>query len=813
MNYSMRHDLLKLFLLFALILTTHYSFCQTASIRGKIIEGKLNSPLENATIALLDQTDSTLITGTLADNTGYFILSDLAYGSYLIKIQFIAYQSKQIRDISLTDDNRHINIGEIILDPLTIGLEEAEVVADRPYVQYKIDKKIVNVSQHLNASGGTAADALENIPSIETNIEGDIKLRGSSDYIVLIDGKPTVIDGSDMLHQIPASSIDKIEIITNPSAKYDPDGTAGIINVILKKGFLEGLSGIVNISGGTGYQYGADASVNYRTKKIALTGGMEYSDNNMNTTEFSNRETYFNDTTIFLTTLDEGTRSNGRTAFKGGFEYDLSAHNTLSFSGKYNMFSIGHESDIQHHQWNNFNGGSSYYLSEDKFEIKPKVLEFNLGDEHLFDPSGMHKLTMNSHFVFADVNAKENLTKYLTKADWQELISIYDKLERNTSENTNVLIFDLDYTKPLGENGTLETGYQLKLINSNNDYQVQNYNEDSGEWETDINQSNSVNFHRNIHALYGTYSSTFGQWEAKTGLRIEYTDRLLIQEALNEDYVYKKLDFYPSAYLTRKLPYDQQLQVSYSRRINRPMIQFLNPYTFFSDGFTAVKGNPGLEPDYANSSELNYQKRFGASFISVETYFRQTNNKITRVQEVDEEGILVRTMKNLDSDYSLGLEIMANIKPLSWLDLIPKATWYKYHLEGEYNAADIEKNSQNWRVGLSSSLRFKSNTKIQFNSNYESPSVTLDGEREGFFFMGIAVRQELFKRYASLSFRVEDIFDSRRIRTTSISDDFYQKSELCSAAPQFIISFSYSFNNFQNDKNSGKDNINQYNIY
>jgi len=380
-------------------------------------------------------------------------------------------------------------------------------------------------------------------------------------------------------------------------------------------------------------------------------------------------------------------------------------------------------------------------------------------------------------------------------------------------DHTYVLDFDLDYTKPMGENGTLETGYQFKSINSNSDYLVQKYNEDSGEWETDNNQSNSVSFHRNIHALYGTFSSIFGQWEAKTGLRIEYTDRLLQQESLNEDYVYKKLDFYPSAYLTRKLPSDQQLQISYSRRINRPMIQFLNPYTFFSDGFTAVKGNPDLEPDYANSSELNYQKRFGASFISVETYFRQTNNKITRIQEVDEDGILVRTMKNLDSDYSLGIEMMANIKPLSWLDLIPKATWYKYHLEGEYNAADIEKNSQNWRVGLSSSLRFKSNTKIQFNSNYESPSVTLDGEREGFFFMGIAVRQELFKRNASLSFRVEDIFDSRRMKTTSISDEFYQDSEMWTAAPQFIISCSYSFNNFQNGKNRENDNLNQYNIY
>lgn len=808
----MRLIFLKTSIIIFLWLLSSSTFSQNGSIRGNIIDKLSGKPVEYSTIALINIEDSTIITGTLSDNTGYFILSDLAYSSYLIKIQFMGYQSK-IMDISLSDNNRHINIGEIILKPSTIGLEEVKIVADKPYVQYKIDKKIVNVSQHLNASGGTAADVLENIPSIEANIEGDIKLRGSSDFTVLIDGKPTVIDGSDLLNQVPSSTIEKIEIITNPSAKYDPDGTAGIINVILKKGFLEGLSGIVNISGGTGYQYGADASVNYRTKKFVLSGGIEYSNNNQNTTESSNRETYLNDTTIYLTTRDEGIRFNGRTIFKGGFEYYLSARNILSLSGKYNMLSIGHETDIQNHQWNNLNGEDLYYLSEDKFKIEPDVLEFNFGDEHFFDSLGMHKLSLNSHIVFADVNTNENLIKYLTNADWQERLSIYEKLKRNTLENTKVFDLDLDYTRPIGETGTFEAGYQLSLLNSDNDYQVQNYDDTTGQWVTDNNQSNSVSFKRNIHALYGTFSNNFGLWEAKVGLRIEYTDRLLSQETLNEDYTYKKLDFYPSAYLTRKLPYDQQVQVSYSRRINRPRIQFLNPYTFFSDGFTAVKGNPELEPDYANSFELNYQKKIGASFVSVETYFRQTNNKITRTQEVDEDGILVRSMKNLDSDYSLGLEAMASLKPLNWLELIPKATWYKYHLEGEYNAADIVKNSQNWRASLSSSIRLKSNTRIQLNSNYESPSVTLDGEREGFFFMGMAVKQDLFKGNASLTFRVEDIFDSRRMKITSTSDDFFQHSEFWAAAPQFIISFKYSFSNFQNGGDRDKDFSNQYDIY
>jgi len=435
-----------------------------------------------------------------------------------------------------------------------------------------------------------------------------------------------VVDASDMLNQIPSGSIDKIEIITNPSAKYDPDGTAGIINVILKKGSLEGLSGIVNISGGTGYQYGADLSVNYRAKKFALSGGIEYSDNNQNTTEISNRETY--STEVLLYTRDEGTRFNGRTALKAGFEHYLSSRNTLSFSGKYNMLSIGHESDIRNHRWDNLNRESEYYLSEDVFEIKPNVLEFNFGDEHHFDSLGMHKLSLNSHFVFADVSTNEYLTKYLTDANWQENLSLYDKLQRNTLETTKVLDLDLDYTKPLGESGTLEAGYQFEHLNSVNDYQVQNYDEATGQWVTDNNQSNSVSFNRNIHAVYGSFSNNFGQWEAKAGLRVEYTDRLLSQETLNTDYSYKKLDFYPSAYLTRQLPSNQQVQVSYNRRINRPRIQFLNPYTFFSDGFTAVKGNPELEPDYANSYELNYQKRFGASLFRLKLIFAKPTIKL-----------------------------------------------------------------------------------------------------------------------------------------------------------------------------------------
>lgn len=793
------------------IITSNSSFGQTGKIQGVIFDSLAKNPIEYATIAIFNSSDSLLLTGTISKNDGSWEIENIPFGTYFLKVDFIGYKSFIINDIAISQAKKKIDFVNINLSQVAKALKEVQIVSEKSYLEYKIDKKVVNVSKQLNASGGTATDAIKDIPSIETTLEGDIKLRGSTNFTLLIDGRPTLIDASDMMNQIPASTIEKIEIITNPSAKYDPDGTAGIINIITKKNSIEGLSSILNLSYGTGYQLIGDASILYHGKKTTLSGGIEFNDNNITTYEISDRRTTINDTVSYLSINERGNRFDTKKSLKFDISYLLTKHNTSTLSGNYNLLSIGHTNIGQTHLTDD--NTSDYYISEDKFKIAPKVIELNFRDEQVFDSTGNHKLSFNLFMVNANVKTSENLNKYNTTFDFTTYLNLFDQTERNTIENVHLYDFDIDYQKPLGKEGILEAGLQAKLFNSSNNYKVFSFDEANSNTSLDETQSNSFDFSRKIFAAYTSLSLTFGQWQLKTGLRGEYTNRLLVQNTEYANYAYKKFDLYPSAYLSRRIQNNQQIQFSYSRRTERPGTQFLNPFIFFSDGFTAVKGNPYLEPDFTNSCEINYQKYFGTTMISAETYFRQTNNKITRVQEINNEGVLIRTMKNLEQDYSLGIEIMSNIKPIRWLEITPRATWYKYHLEGIYNADDIIKNSQNWRAGLTSSIKIKSNTIVQLTVNYDSPTVTLDGEREGIIYTDIAIKQFLFNRNFTISARFEDIFDSRHMTFISASDKFYQISEMYVNAPQAVISLSYRFNNYQKTKRNVNEDTNQYNIY
>lgn len=786
---------------------------QQTHIYGKVFEQETNIPLEYASVVLQRNNDSVIINGCLVAADGTFSFQNIYNGSYFIKVQFMGYNNAFKHGIIITDTKKSIDIGNIYLNKNAILLNEIQVVGEKRKLEYKIDRKVLNVDKELAASGGSAVDAIKNIPSVETSIDGSIKVRGSSNFTLLIDGKPTLLDASDLLAQIPASTIEKIEIITNPSAKYDPDGTSGIINVKMKKNSITGFSGIANLTGGTGPQYTGDAVINYNSNKISVSGGIEYVKQNMVNTEISDRMSTVSDTATFLSINEIGNRYNDKKSLKFSINYSLFKYNTISFSGNYNLLSIGHTSANKSYQWTNENLNGNYFLSEDKFKINPKILELNYGVEHLFDSLGNSKISLNVFNVNGSVISNEDLNMYYSETSYLNKLGIKDINSRRTSEDVNLYDLDLDYEKNFGSGALLEAGYQMKLFQTSNNYDVYTYDKIISDIKLDSLQSNSVEFKRQIHALYSTFAKNFNKFSVKAGVRVEYTNQLLEQNKEGVDYAYKKLDFYPSIYISRSLPNNQQIQLSYSRRTDRPQVQFLNPYTFFSDGFTSVKGNPDLKPDKTNSFELNYQKRFGGSNISIEPYFRQTINKISRVQEIDQSGLLIRTMKNLSNEYSLGVELMGNFRLVKWFELIPRANWFKYRLEGNYNSIDLVKNSENWRAGLTMNLIIKSNTSLQFVTNYDSPTVTIDGKMFGIYYVGMSIKQNFLNKKASLSLRVEDIFNSRHMTFKSSSNGFYQNSEMFISAPQIFLSFSYKFNNYERKNKGEKESYNNYNIY
>jgi hypothetical protein len=766
-------------------------------IKGKIIDADSENPVEYATIALFKANSDELISGSMSDPKGNFILTNIASGDYQLVADFIGYDKQEIKSIKINNEEKTAVL-KIYLNRSVNEIEEVEVYGEKNTVDYKIDRKVINVSKNITATGGSAVDALENVPSVQTDIEGNVTLRGSSDFTVLIDGKPTVLDASDALQQIPASLIENIEIITNPSAKYDPDGTAGIINVITKKTEAKGLTGQINASAGTGLSYTGNIYLKYNSPKFSVSGGLDYSNRLFDMTGETERYTYLGDATESLFTDINGIRNMERFGANLGFDYYLTGNNTISLIGKYRDMNMDRSQTSFNAFQSNTNEIWEYYLTDDINIIKPEFYSFTISDVQKFGKKG-HELSASLFYNTHTMNKNESSLQYYS--DINKLYGdIYEDGTLLTNNSGEDYKFDLDYILPVRTNGKIEAGFQWNYTMSESDFNSEYlYPDESTDTDADLST-----FTRNIYAGYGTYSDKIGKLEFKLGLRTEFTDRTLDQYTLDENYVYQHINLYPSAYVSYSLDNKDQFQINYSKRLNRPRHHFLNPYVMFSDGFTIMQGDPELEPEYAHVAELNYIKKFNNSFLSIETFYRKTNNKMTRLGTLNDEGILVLTMDNLDSDQSAGAEAMLNMQIFKRWTLNLNGSIYQYEVEGDYDDSYTMKKSTNWDSRVVSMLRLGKGTTLQFMAMYRSPSATIEGERAGMLFAGAAVKQDLLKKKLSLSLNVQDIFDSRHREHTTETDSYYIHSEMYRQAPFFNFQISYKINSLKNvngDKN------------
>ncbi len=777
----------------------------TGMIRGKVVEGTTSAPVEYATVTLYNAQDSSMVDGMITGADGYFEFRKIDAGKYNIIVRFMGFRKVLIAGILVSDKNQVSDVGTIALKADVTNLEEVEIVGEKPLVEYKIDRKVVNVDQQLQAQGGTAVDVLERIPSINTDLDGNVELRGSTSFTVLIDGKPSILTGSDALNQIPASAIDKIEIITNPSAKYDPDGTAGIINVITKKNSLKGLSGNVTLSAGTSPDYTGSLLLNYRTKKISASLGLDMGDREMPGYRTNYRESYLGDTISYLQGHTDNLMARRSYSVKAGIDYSLSDKNTITAEGSYRLFSMSRGGITQNKTWSSTDVTPHYYLTDDLDESDHPSIQFTLRDIQKFKKEGS-ELTMQLTYNQGDDEGEQYTQQFYTDETWTETGSMIFDYRKTTKEKENEWRGDIDFEHAFNDKSKLEAGFQLRIDREEEDYRYFDHDSVSGDWIEDPLQSNLYDFDHDIYALYGTYSAEFKSFGLKAGLRAEYTNRNLRQITGQEEYPYEKFDLYPSFYLTYYLPYNQQMQLSYSKRVQRPRGQMLNPYVYFSDAFTSFSGNPALEPEFSHNMELNYQKYFGYSYLTVESYYRLTTNKMTRVQELNDEGVMELTMDNIDSDRSLGVELSGNIQVNSWFTINPVATLYDYKLKDSSDSTASTKSSMNWNASVEFAANLKTNTKIRLNGMYDGPSVTVDGTRKGTFYMGFSARQDLLKNQLSITLNIRDVLDSRRMKETSEGDNYYATGENWRKAPVLSLTLSYKWNNY-NRKRTGAEGL------
>ena len=785
-----------------------------AKVTGTIIDGGSNQTIPYAAVAIYQAKDSTLLTGVLTKDDGSFTIEKLPYGKFYAVVTFVGYKPHRVNNILLTPNQKTAALGTIKVNVTSTALKEFTIVGSIPPVTYQIDKKVVNIAQNITAAGGTLADALQNAPSVQTDVEGNITIRGSSNFTVLVDGRPSPVSGSEALQQMPANLVENVEIITNPSAKYEAEGSAGIVNIVMKKQKIKGSSGIINLTAGTGNKYSSNISLNYKLSKFNFTLGGDFTDmtsqikNNTRTVDTLGQEFIKNHDVVGLGTF----RRQGR-GINAHIDYNINENNAITLTGSLGRrnFSRPLTSDVSDNYNNLLNPPSTniYYTNNTSPDMERSYKTLNL-DYQLKLGSKGEKLSAAAYYSSGPNNNVNVLRQDTTDANWISLGKT--PLLQQTAQNSNgsEIRTKVDYELPIGTKGKLEAGYQGKYSNNDGSYSLQNYVGNT--WVEDLSKKDMLNFKDQIQAGYFTFANTMPLFDYQIGLRSEYEDRVLNQKMQNKDYKLNRIDFFPSIHLTKKLPWDLQLQTSYTRRINRPQQSNIDPFVVHLDPQTIRMGNPGLLPEFANSYELNVEKKLtGSSFVSVEGFLRQTSNLIQQISNFDPgTQITTNTVTNIDHDRSMGTEFMVYLEPFNWFNLNSSFNVFNYHMFGT-PIPSVANSTNTWNIHINPTFHFDKKTTLQLSYIYNAPTITAQGTRSDTYSSTLGLRRTILNNKASITLQARDLVGVTSYNTTAQSAYQYKSSSFQRESKALLLTFSYHINNYrvkQNNKQNQDDSTN-----
>lgn len=765
----------------------------SGNLSGNVYDADFNEPIEYANIVLYRKTDSVQVTGTITDYNGYFQLNGIRPGMYYMEISFMGFNTHIIKDLNITTDNPEVYVGSISLEPSILPVEGTEVVSERPIMSYEIDKKVINVSGQLTTTSGSAVDVLENVPSVDVDIEGNVSLRGSENFTVLIDGRPTILDASDALQQIPASMIDNIEIITNPSARYDPEGISGVINVIMKKKRLQGISGIANMNVGLDNKYGGDFLVSYRTGIANVFFSANYRKFNFPGTNVVESMTFQNDTSSYVLSDGQSQHTWNPYGLRAGIDLELGMWDRLNLGGEYGAREMERKDELNYDEWSEPGDSHNLYVSQEQGEFSHRFYSLTLDHVHRFLNKD-HTLAAQAMYSMRERN----------RASFNELLDttgIITSGHQNEEEGPSMLAqLKLDYTLPVQDNFTFEAGTMARLSRSKEEARTYEYDTATGDYEFMDEFSHTTEYTRDIYALYGMFSNTWHGLGFQGGLRSEYTYRLIQMVGEDEQFTLDRWDYFPTAHVSYKFSNGHQLMASYTRRIHRPRSWWLEPFITWSDAYNVHMGNPDLKPEYIDSYELGFQTLLGKSVFSLETYYRGTRNNVERVRSVYSENIILHTVENVGTDKALGIEAMFDIKLVSWWNINCTGNLFQQRIEGELYGEPFSEENFNWRTNFSNEFKVFPGTKLQITGRYRSPSLSAQGQREGYFTTDGALKQEFFGKKLAMTLQVRDIFGTRKREHTSEGEDFYFHRYSDRKSPVVMLSFNYNFNNYKKER-------------
>ncbi len=749
---------------------------ESGTVTGIVVDRSTGAPIEEAGISLYNITDSTnIVTGANSDAAGYFNITNIPVGEYYAGVNIVGYSTAVVRGIKITAEKLTVDIGKVELKPGETMTDEILVEEEAPDVQITAEKKIFNVGKDLTLKGGNALDALRNIPSVSVDQEGNVSLRGSEGVKIMIDGKPYGLDGpnrSNILRSLSADNIESIEVVNNPSAKYEAEGVSGIINIVTKKNDGFGYNGTVTLSTTTGDKYNGSFSGNL--KKDNMNIFVDYS-HNIWTSVFnsnSSRQVFFGTGFPYYDLLADARFRSNSDYVRAGIDYTIDPLNSFVLAGSYNKRYFKNsgtqnnmELDANRNLANqfitkinstddgyNFDMSLNYYK---KFKTKDQKLDFEVTFSDYSDDQDGNTI---NQIVFPQLEPNP---------------FTYNELQNNFTKEINAKI---DYVHPINDKTKIETGYQGEFIMDENTYNFDTLSYSNGQYVRDLTRSNEFNFDRQVNGAYLMFSSGIGNFTYQLGIRAENTNHNGQLITTNQVFDQNYLDFFPSASLSQKLGAEEELQFSYSRRINRPRAGWLNPFPQFSAGSRNIfTGNPGLQPEYINSFELSFAKYFSTTSLIPSVFYRRSDNNISRTRTFIDSITTVTRFDNFQTSDTYGAELIFNSRPTDWLSINGSVSYYTMKVNAENLPGGLSNENSTGSGRISASVRLPNLFNLQASYFYSGEFVTAQAIVEPFQSFDAAISKDFFDGAATVSFRVSDILNLSKF-ALSIDDPLYTET-------------------------------------
>ncbi len=790
MKFALTPNFSRYLVLCALLLVATHVFSQV-SISGKITD-EAGAPMSFSNVAIY-QTDSTLATGAVTDNAGTFKVS-VQPGTYYLKVTFISFEDLIVPTIRATGAS--VDVGTLVMKTSKAILDEVVVQGEKSSMELSLDKRVFNVGKDLANTGGTAADILSYVPSVSVDPEGGIKLRGSDNVRILIDGKPSGLvsfNGAGGLQQLQGSMIERVEVITNPSARYEAEGMAGVINIILKKDRNQGFNAALDMITGYPTNLGAAANLNYRKNKINFFINYTIAYRVQPGRGSQYQERYSGDTTFYLRQTNEATITGFNNNIRGGLDIFFNEKSVLTASYLFRRSDVNRITDIVYKDYlfNESNMTDLITRRQDEQETEPNS-EYSLIYKRSFATKG-HDLIAEAKLLDNWESSDQTFTQNYFNPDMSADASRNLLQKSLNDESEKQLLFQLDYIKPLGKEGKLETGVRTSFRTMVNDYLVTQQKQD-GTFEALPGLDNIFYYDENIHAAYGILGNKNGKFAYQAGLRAEWTDVKTTLEKTQEVNPRKYSNLFPSAHLTYDLPSDNDLQLSYSRRVRRPFYNDLSPFMTFSDSRNYFAGNPNLNPEFSDVFEIGHIKYFEKGSLTSSIYARNTVDKIERIRVVDEKGNAVTLPQNLTSEKAYGVEFTSQMSPVKWWKVDFNFNFFHADIDGSNIVSTYKASTYSWFARQSSRFSLPKGYDLQLRTNYEAPQKTAQGKRKAMAYADFALSKEIFKGRGNLNFNVLDIFNSRRVRSITTGENFYTSGNFQGRRRQFNLTISYRIN-------------------